>query len=104
MSVEAGDGVRGTNDLGDVEGVEVALPAVVPTSVDDEASVPLVVSHVGVLTRRRDVAEDIGVGGELVPLHGADIQVTRGVAAVVWVISPRLGIDRPRTQKTDPQW
>lgn len=82
MSIESGNSVRWTNNLRDVKSVKVTLPAIVPTSIDHESSISLVVGHVRVLTRRWDVVEDIWVGGEVVPLHGTNIQVARAVGAV----------------------
>lgn len=78
----ASDGIRWTNNLGHVESVNISEPAIVPASVDQKASVALVVAGVRVLTGRRNVVENIGVGGELIPLHGTNVEVATGVGHI----------------------
>ena len=51
--VNRSDSVRGTNNLGHIESVQIIEPSVVPATKDHKSSVALVVAHSGVLTSTR---------------------------------------------------
>ena len=73
------DGVRWTDDLGHVKGVQVIVPSVVPSAVDYQSSLPLVVGHGRVLSWRWDIVVNFWIRSIGVPPEGSKVKDAGGV-------------------------